>query len=147
MWRVAFDIGGVLSKYPDFFRAVIESFTESGIECHVITDMHIRLDTLNMLKENGIDIPDERVHNSDYEQYGEACKAMVMKEYKIDVLFDDFMGYLIWPFEEKAPIRFLTMPDATRPYWHEKWKAEGNFGRRTFKKGNYYEKNKEHEFL
>jgi hypothetical protein len=132
IWRVGFDIGGVLSKYPDFFRAVIASFDAAGIECHVITDMHDRDETLKILEENVISIPPSRVHNSDYDKHGEACKAVVMRECKIDVLFDDFLGYATWPFSDDAPIRFLVMPDARKPYCADSWKAAGAFSRRHY---------------
>ena len=36
--KIAFDIGGVLSKYPDTFRPIITALEAGGIECHIITD-------------------------------------------------------------------------------------------------------------
>ena len=138
MWRIAFDIGGVISKYPDFFRDAIAAFEAGGMECHIITDMHDRTETLKMLENNNIRIPPGRVHNSDYDRYGEGCKAVVMLDNGINVLFDDFMGYLVWPFNAEAPIRFLIMPDMRKPYWDDGWKAEGDFGRRKASREDLY---------
>ena len=49
----------------------------------------------------------------------------------LDILFDDFIGYLA---TIGAPaLRLLAMPDPTRDYYHPEWKtdgSEGNFGRR-----------------
>lgn len=130
-WRVAFDIGGVLSKYPEFFKAAIAAFEAAGIECHIITDMYDHASVLAMLNENGIGFFSEHVHVADYNTHGEACKAVVMKEHGINVLFDDFIGYVDGgAFGGDAPIRLLVMPDASKPYWHDDWKADGDFGRR-----------------
>lgn len=133
--KVAFDIGGVISKYPDQFRQIIESLSlNNNIEVHVITDQHDRDYTLQQLKDNGFDIPSDRVHNSDYEKYGEMCKAIVMKDNQIDMLVDDFPGYMTWDYNYgPAPIRLQIQPDPYLPYWSSKWKTrpdDGEFGRR-----------------
>jgi predicted glycosyltransferase len=50
--KVAFDIGGVLSKYPDVFRPLIVQLQHTGIEVFVITDMHDVEKIAEMLAEN-----------------------------------------------------------------------------------------------
>lgn len=134
--KCAFDIGGVISKFPEKFRTlckILSSYVE--MEVHIITDMHDRQKTLQMLTDNGFDmIPPERVHNSDYVQHGELCKAVILKEHGIDLIIDDFGGYLQWDSSfGPAPIRLLIQPDAFRPYWSETWitdPTDGDFGRR-----------------
>lgn len=129
--RIAFDIGGVLSKYPEYFRALTTALVASPlIELFVITDMNDRAQTLRWLADNGFDsIPQENVLNADYHEYGELCKAVALEEHAIDIHIDDHMGYLT----EGCPIRLFLMPSPELPYYHETWEtsgSEGDFGRR-----------------
>ena len=128
--KVAFDVGGVLSKYPDILRPIFRALQASPeVEVHVITDMHLREQSQRMLRDNGFDVPDDRLHNSDFETHGESCKAELLEQLGIDMMVDDFAGYVA----EGCPLRVLVMPDLRRPYYHETWKtdgSEGNFGRR-----------------
>lgn len=76
-------------------------------------------------------MPPERVHSCDYGGHGEECKAVKAREIGLDVLVDDFPGYVA---SVDAPtLRLLAMPDPTRDYYHDSWKtdgSEGAFGRR-----------------
>lgn len=136
--KVAFDIGGVLSKYPDQFRVFVCALAVSpDIEIHVITDMHEREYTLQLLQDNGFGfIRPECVHNADYVNYGEMCKAVLIRYLGIDMLIDDFPGYCNWDSSfGSAPIRCQVQPDPFRPYWSKEWKTrseDGEFGRRVF---------------
>ena len=135
MLRIAFDIGGVLSKYPDKFRELCNKLhTCSGIEMYVITDMHNKEEVLKTLSANKFDmIPPERVFSSDYDNYGEMCKAILLKELNIDIFIDDFAGYCNWDSQlGESPIRLLIQPDPFKPYWNEDWQVSGDhhFGRR-----------------
>ena len=128
--RIGFDIGGVLSKYPEalaLFRACLASLC---FEVHIVTDMP-KDKALKMLRLNGIDIDPAYVHACDYAEHGEECKAEKAKELGLSVLIDDFVGYVSIP---GAPaLRLLAMPDAARDYYHPDWKTDGNegdFGRR-----------------
>lgn len=132
---MAFDIGGVLSKYPEQFLQLFESLWTHH-KLYVITDMHDREKTLQMLRDNGFlrYLPEQMVVNSDYEKYGEMCKAVLLRDLKIDIFFDDFAGYMTWDSQlGPAPIRLMVQPDPFKPYWAESWKtdpADGDFGRR-----------------
>ena len=132
--RVAFDIGGVLSKYPDLFRNLLKVLGESDqVEIFIITDMHDHAQVVETLSANEFLISPENVLCSDYEKYGEACKAVLLKEHGIDLFVDDFVGYTQWDSQlGPAPVRLLVMPDQFRPYWHETWvtKDKSDFGRR-----------------
>ncbi len=138
MLKVAFDIGGVLSKDSRWrcLALAIQCSYYGDNEVYVITDIHDKDEVLRMLENNMLDfIPPERVFCSDYAQYGEACKAVLLKELGIDIFFDDFVGYLQWDSQlGPAPLRCLIMPDMFRSYWHDKWKVVGeelpSFGRR-----------------
>lgn len=147
--RIAFDIGGVLSKYPDEFKTMMGEFvTEySTTDIYIITDQHPKDKVVKILNDNGFRvysgnryfdegtlILEENIYCADYEKYGDMCKPVLCRNLKIDILIDDHMGYLGWDSSwGKAPLRLLVMPDARRPYWHEDWKQDGgDFGRRVY---------------
>jgi hypothetical protein len=134
--KVGFDIGGVLSKYPNLLRPVIRALLASpDVEVHVLTDIPDHGKAVRLCSENGFDVPTCNVHSCDYASLGEECKAAKAKELKLDVLFDDFMAYLMSPGE--PALRFLAMPDPTRDYFAPDWKtdgSEGDFGRRNARK-------------
>ena len=133
--KIAFDIGGVISKYPQQMREVIWSLKTCGHETHVITDMHDKEDVLKQLKDNEFEHYFDFVHCADYATHGELCKAVLLRDIKIDMFYDDFVGYTMWPPHfGPAPIRMLVMPDGYRPYWHPDWRCSGgDFGRRVYK--------------
>lgn len=127
--RVSFDIGGVLSKYPHVFRAMVIALQRGGCDVFVITDMHDHEQSVRFVRDNGYDIPPENILNSDYKQFGEACKAMTIKEHKIDVHVDDFPGYCA----HTECVSLFTWPNPGLPYYHDDFKtdgSEGDFGRR-----------------
>ena len=128
--KFAFDIGGVISKYPDIFRPLIAQLTAAGNEVHVITDMP-RKTAIEMLAANAIVIPDSMVHGADFETHGEFCKAILLRDLGIDMLFDDFGGYTLWDSQlGPAPVRLLLAPDPFKPYYALEWRCEsGGFGR------------------
>jgi len=119
--KVAFDIGGVLSKYPDTFRSLIAALESGGIECHIVTDMPDRQKTLALLAANGFGmIPHSRVHHADYARHGELCKSVILREIGADVLIDDHPGYLT----EGCPVRLHLLPDPHKPYTAPDWKKD-----------------------
>lgn len=132
--RIAFDIGGVLSKYPDILRPFARALVESGVVVFVITDMQPHATVLETLALNGFDFIDPRnVRVADYTAHGEGCKAELLRSLDIDIILDDFIGYVADP---SCPIRCLVMPDSSRPYYHESWKCvdgEADFGRRVYR--------------
>jgi hypothetical protein len=133
MLKIGFDIGGVLSKYPSIFKEFIACLKDA--ELYVITDMHGKEEVLEILRLNGIQIPEDHVYCADYTTYGEMCKAVLIKELGIHIFFDDFVGYLNWDSSlGPAPVRLLTMPDPWKPYWCDEWKTTKNqdFGRRRY---------------
>jgi len=132
--RIAFDVGGVLSKYPTILAPLLEVLHYHGgddVEVWIVSDMHPAQQIIDMLELNGVSFLKHRVISADYDTYGEASKAAVCKEFGIDVLVDDFVGYV--GVVGKPPLRLLVMPDATQPYYHDDWKTNGphgEFGRR-----------------
>lgn len=134
--KIAFDVGGVLSKYPEIFRPLLKLICRRGddpayeIEAHIISDMHPKELILDMLARNGFDfVPPANVHSADYREHGELCKAVLCEQLGIDMLIDDFPGYVACG----QHVRLLVMPCPTEPYYHDDWKtdgSEGDFGRR-----------------
>lgn len=144
--RIAFDIGGVLSKYPQQLRPLVnwlrlasaaflaERFATRNyepVEVFVISDMHDREKMVGMVQANGFDVDPDNIHSADYKAHGELCKAVLCEQLGIDILIDDHGGYVCTP--GSPPVRLLVMPDPARPYYHDDWKtdgSEGDFGRR-----------------
>jgi hypothetical protein len=128
--RIGFDIGGVLSKYPDLLRPIVTALLASPeVEVHVLSDMFPHEKCVAFVRDNGFLIPPEHIHSCDYGEHGELCKAEKMRELSLDIMLDDFPGYLA----EGCALRLLVMPDPNRPYYADDWKtdgSEGNFGRR-----------------
>lgn len=132
--KVAFDIGGVLSKYPETLCELISCLRPEDV--FVISDMHPKEKIVELLRLNRVGIWPANVYSADYDQYGEACKTILLDELKIDLFFDDFIGYVVIPGRHKT-IRCLVMPDAELPYYADTWKmpeGEPVFGRRTYKR-------------
>ena len=138
--KIAFDVGGVLSKYPEQFREMIKALRSptwcASSEVFVISDMHPKEKIVEILQLNDFYplIPDANIYSADYNAHGEGCKAILLEELKIDMFFDDFIGYVV---AGGAPIRLLVMPDAEKPYYADSWKmpdGEPTFGRRMYTK-------------
>lgn len=129
--KIAFDIGGVISKYPDEFRTLICALEASGFEIHIITDQPVKSEVLKQLNDNGFGfLRPELIHCANYSIYGEMCKAVLVHDLGIRFLVDDFAGYLAWDSSlGPAPIRLRVEPDVWRPYNHPNWLSSESFGR------------------
>ncbi len=138
--RIAFDVGGVLSKYPSIFKPLLAALHlgRSDVEVFIISDMHPVEKVIDMLERNKVCFYKHRVRSADYKTHGELCKAMLCMELEIDILIDDHPGYVAVP--GTPPVRLLVMPDPNLPYYasnksreEEYWHtdgSEGDFGRR-----------------
>ena len=118
MVKIAFDIGGVLGKYPELLRPIYMALLRSSdIEVFVLTDNMDHQKVLAILEPNGFPCDPERLLCADYGKHGEACKALLFVERGIDVMIDDYLAYV----SAGCPLRLLVMPDTTRPYVAEQW--------------------------
>ena len=131
--RIAFDVGGVLSKYPHTLKPLLALIHQHGftsnVEAWIISDMHPEQKIIDMLQLNEVHFLMHRVRSADYATHGENCKAVLCKELGIDILIDDFPGYVA----SGEHMRLMVMPAPTEPYFHDDWKtdgSEGSFGRR-----------------
>ena len=128
MTTIAFDVGGVLSKFPDVFRPIINALV-CQVQVVYISDMHPPQKIVDMLNMNGFPCDLSMVHSADFNTHGELCKAVLCEQLGVDVLIDDFAGYV----GDGRHVRLLVMPDPHEPYYHDSWKtdgSEGDFGRR-----------------
>lgn len=131
--RVGFDVGGVLSKYESLKRLYRFLSETPGVEVFVISDMHPKESIIKMLSMNHLPFIEENVISANYAEHGEQCKKVVCEQLDIDIMIDDFMGYLA----QGKHVRLLVMPDPNEDYYSEYWQtdgSEGNFGRRKKKK-------------
>ncbi len=114
MVRIAFDIGGVLGKYPEIFRVMIEALlAHPDVEVHVLTDVPPPR-AIRLVHVNGFVIPAERIHSCDVARHGDDCKAVKIAELGIDVLIDDHLPYL----RNVNALRLHVQPDKDRPFFH-----------------------------
>lgn len=130
MITIAFDVGGVLSKYPDVWRPLLEKlYTHNDIVVLIISDMHPREKIIQMLMMNNLHFHWANVYSADYATHGEMCKTVLCRQLGVDIMIDDFPGYVA----VGDYVRLLVMPDPTKPYYHDAWVTdgfEGDFGRR-----------------
>lgn len=130
--RVAFDIGGVLTKRPDVFRPLVAALRRGGTEVFVITDMTDQKKAARFVRENGYEIEHQHILTADYTQHGDLCKAVVVKEQGIHLMVDDFAGYAAGVATDTPAVSLLTWPDPRNPYYADGFKtdgSEGTFGR------------------
>lgn len=133
MLKIAFDIGGVLSKHEPIRKLYMACvYFPYLIIPYIITDMHEKDKVLELLSANDIPCIKKNVYCADYTKYGEACKQILCDELEIDILIDDFIGYVA----NGKHVRLLVMPDVEKPYWSDDWKVENEaeFGRRCYKR-------------
>lgn len=141
--RIAFDVGGVLSRYPEIFRPLLyilhHHIGSRNVEVLIISDMHPKEKIMDMLARNDFGFIDaDHVYSADYQKHGENCKAVLCQKLGIDILVDDFIGYVATV--GSPPVRLLVMPDPSIPYYataehpgEPHWYtdgSEGTFGRR-----------------
>lgn len=130
--KIAFDVGGVISKYPQqFFGLMRDLHNDPYNEVFVISDLHPKEKIVELLRLNNflnICVWSRNVYSADYEKYGEACKTKLCEKLNIDILIDDHMAYLV----EGDFIRLMVMPNTRYSYWAPTWKTvcESDFGRR-----------------
>lgn len=157
--KIGFDIGGVLSKYPNEFKKLLDilrlgrydNFSRhlmyEDVDIFIITDQHPIDKVQQVLYENDLlskheptgiftfgRFSPENIYCADYEKYGNMAKAILIKELGLDIFIDDFDGYLQWDSSfGPQPILLKVQPDAYKPYWHPDWKCDGgDFGRRKY---------------
>lgn len=118
--RIAFDIGGVLSRHPKIFRSLYDACEESPLwEVYVLTDMP-RDRATELLALNGYRVADERLLCADWSTHQEQCKAVEAESALIDVLVDDHLGYII---SDQIPVGLLVVPRPKKQYNDPSWRT------------------------
>jgi hypothetical protein len=118
-YKIGFDIGGVLSREPEVFKAMISAFRSSPIwETYILTDMP-KEKAESLLQANNIDYDKENLLCADWNESQEMCKAELVKKHGLDILVDDHLGYVT---PEEIPIGLLVVPRPKKPYNSPEWK-------------------------
>lgn len=110
--KLAFDIGGVLGKYPDVFLPMISALQKGGAEVFVLTDIPDIKVTQEQLNKYGYNFLPEKILCADFEKYGERRKSILIKEHGINVLVDDHPGYCA----DSGCVSLFVWPDPHKPY-------------------------------
>src|SRR5271170_7067970 len=110
-FKLAVDMGGVISKYPKVFRALMSALEDDeSVRIYVLSDMDNRERLITLLRDNGFDsamLPEKRILQADYAAHGEHCKRIVCEEQNNAMLIDDFPGYVA----SGKFVRLLVMPE------------------------------------
>lgn len=119
-YKFAFDIGGVLSSYPDEMRALMEALEKSGsFEVYYLTDMSREI-ARSLLQANSFHFEEERLLCANWGEDQNQCKSKLIKEHALDFIVDDHLPYLIGDHDA---IGLLVTPKPKKiGYYHERWK-------------------------
>lgn len=115
--KIAFDIGGVITKFPEICYTLISSL-KSHFDIYIVTDIP-RETAVKLCEKNGLFklIPSENLVSADWNQFGDRCKSMVYKDLGIDVAIDDRPDYIY----EGVTLGLYTMPRPDLPYYDKSW--------------------------
>jgi hypothetical protein len=115
--KIAFDIGGVISRYPAPMKLLMQALMDGGVDVHVLTDM-CPDDAHTCLHDNGFEfIPNDNVHSADWTQHGDRCKTEVIHREGFDILIDDRPDYCA----EGDFIGLVLSPRPQKPYYATEW--------------------------
>jgi hypothetical protein len=128
--KISFDIGGVLSKYPNVFRHLLASLSNcEDVSVYVLTDMPIEK-AQDLIRRNGFDVEHVNILSANYDAHGERCKEMLIEENGIDIHIDGFPDYCA----HTKCVSLMVWPNPHEPYYHDDFLtdgSEGNFARRS----------------
>ena len=109
--KISFDLGGVVTKYPKIFVAIIKALQKSEeIEVFILSDMKLKKSKA-ILDKVGLEFSDENVFSADWERYGEECKAIIIRKEQIDLHIDDLPSYC-----QSSAISLMVWPNNQLPY-------------------------------
>jgi hypothetical protein len=86
--RIAIDLDGTISEYPDFFRILIDAVRAAGCRVYIVTDRPpgTESEVASQLAEYGIGYDTIKITGE---------KSSYILREGIDVLFDDVDGYFV----------------------------------------------------
>jgi hypothetical protein len=117
--KIAFDIGGVISRYPQQMIQFMRALTIGGIEVHIVTDIPYHA-ALWLCQVNRIEVPFNQIHSCDWAKDGDLCKTKKCEELGIDILIDDRPDYCaVGKF-----IGLVLSPRPTIPYYAPEWQSQ-----------------------
>lgn len=108
--KIAFDIGGWISRYPDLTREMMACLERGGAEVIVMTDMPCDTShTVLAMNDFIATVHFSSVVNVDWNLHKERSKAEACREHGVDLLIDDYAPYcvgdgfaalMVWPKHE-----------------------------------------------
>lgn len=134
--RIAFDIGGVISRYPGEMKTLMQRLINGGAYVFLLTDMN-RADAHAACRENKLynfighrgligsgingagteDLREQYILCANWSDYGDQCKTRLMEMNKINFLIDDRPDYCA----EGDYIGLVLSPRQHIPYYHNSW--------------------------
>jgi len=115
--KIGFDIGGVISRYPEKMIQLMGILQMGGAEVYVITDIPFDI-AVELCAKNHIAIAQDRIISCDWGKHMDLCKTKACEELGIDFLIDDRPDYC-------AVGDFIGLVVSPRPltakYYHETW--------------------------
>lgn len=122
-YKVGFDIGGTLTKFPEHMLALMQALHNSPLfDVYIITDMS-QEQAEKALRANNVfsmvPLPLERLLCADWTAHGDLCKHEIIKAHSLDIVIDDRPDYIT----ESPLIGLCVMPRPRLPYVHPAWKT------------------------
>ncbi len=115
--RIGFDIGGVISKYPDEFRFLLLALSKvPEIEIYIVTDMP-RDVAKDLLTKNNIPWSEKRLLCGEWGDHGDKCKSVLMRKHRIEIMVDDRLDYIFGGVK----IGLMVVPRTHRKYYAPSW--------------------------
>lgn len=116
--KMAFDIGGVLSRYPKTMASLVQALHRGGIELYVVTDMKKDI-ALQTLRDNNFLqwFDEDHVLSADWSTHGDLCKTVLCEEHGIQILVDDRPDYVA----QGAFVGLALSPRPHQAYYHLSW--------------------------
>lgn len=113
---ISFDIGGVLTRYPDIVRSLMERLRAvPGCTIYLLTDMPASMAPQAVADTYGVyeGIHYDAILCGDWNTHGEQCKAVLIREYGIQVHFDDYPAYCV---TDSDCMTLFVWPRPDKPY-------------------------------
>lgn len=111
MFKISFDLGGVVTKYPKEFVAIIKALQKSeDIKVLILTDMCLG-NAKKILDKIGLEFEDKDIFCADWNRYQEECKAIIIRKEQIDLHIDDLPSYC-----QSSAISLMVWPNNQLPY-------------------------------
>jgi hypothetical protein len=114
--KVAFDIGGLVSRHPALMCDMMRALAAGGVDVYVLTDMNPR-DAYTACRDNAVPVRPDRILSANWAEHGDLCKTKLVELHGIDVLVDDRPDYCA----SGDFVGLVLSPRPEVPYNHPDW--------------------------